>query len=141
MADNHSKEVRSNNMSRIRSTNTKPEVIVRRYLHSRGLRYRKNDKRYPGHPDIVLPKDKTCVFVNGCFWHQHPECKYAVLPASNQDYWVPKLKRNAERDAENTRLLERNGWHVITVWECQLKNPARADTLESLFAAIKLNKR
>ena len=141
MADNHSKEVRSNNMSRIRSTNTKPEVIVRRYLHSRGLRYRKNDKRYPGHPDIVLPKYKTCVFVNGCFWHQHPECKYAVLPASNQDYWVPKLKRNAERDAENTRLLERNGWHVITVWECQLKNPARADTLENLFAAIKLNKR
>lgn len=141
MADNHSKEVRSKNMSRIRSTNTKPEEIVRRYLHSRGLRYRKNDKRYPGHPDIVLPKYKTCVFVNGCFWHQHPECKYAVLPASNQDYWVPKLKRNAERDAENTRLLERNGWHVITVWECQLKNPARADTLENLFAAIKLNKR
>ena len=141
MADNHSKEVRSKNMSRIRSTNTKPEEIVRKYLHSRGLRYRKNDRRYPGHPDIVLPKYKTCVFVNGCFWHQHPECKYAVLPASNQDYWVPKLKRNADRDAENAHLLEHNGWHVITVWECQLKNPARADTLENLFATIKLNKR
>lgn len=136
MADNHSKEIRSKNMSHIRSTNTKPEEIVRKYLFSKGLRYRKNDKRYPGHPDIVLPKYKTCVFVNGCFWHQHLGCKYAVLPASNQDYWLPKLKRNIERDAENLRLLESDGWHVVIVWECELKKDMRAQTLGALYTAI-----
>lgn len=141
MADNHSKEQRSKNMSHIRSTNTKPEGIVRKYLHSRGLRYRKNDKRYPGYPDIVLPKFRTCVFVNGCFWHQHPGCRYAVKPATNQDYWLPKLRKNTERDAENIRLLESDGWHVITVWECELKAPARADTLEKLYEAIQQHAR
>lgn len=139
MADNHSKEVRSRNMSHIRSTNTKPEEIVRKYLFSRGLRYRKNDKRYPGHPDIVLPKYKTCVFVNGCFWHQHPGCKYAVLPASNQDYWLPKLRRNTERDAVNIRLLKSEGWQVITVWECELKNHVIDDTLINLYESILRN--
>ena len=141
MADNHSKEVRSKNMSYIRSTNTKPEEIVRKYLFSKGLRYRKNDKRYPGRPDIVLPKYKTCVFVNGCFWHQHPGCRYAVLPASNQDYWFPKLKRNIERDTENSRLLEESGWHVITIWECELKKPARDSTLINLYGVIRKNSR
>lgn len=136
MADNHSKEDRRKNMSHIRSTNTKPEEIVRKYLFSRGLRYRKNDKRYPGHPDIVLPKYRTCIFVNGCFWHQHPGCRYAVLPASNQDYWLPKLQRNADRDIQNAYLLERNGWHVITVWECELKKPVRNDTLQKLYMEI-----
>lgn len=139
MADNHSKEDRSKNMSHIRSTNTKPEEIVRKYLFSNGLRYRKNDKRYPGHPDIVLPKYKTCVFVNGCFWHQHPGCKHAVLPTSNQDYWLPKLNRNIERDVENSRLLEESGWNVITVWECELKVPARDSTLFNLYEAIQKN--
>lgn len=109
---------------------------MRKYLFSRGLRYRKNDKRYPGHPDIVLPKYKTCVFVNGCFWHQHPGCKYAVLPASNQDYWLPKLKRNTERDAVNIRLLKSEGWQVITVWECELKKHVIDDTLINLYESI-----
>ena len=136
MADNHSKEIRSKNMSHIRSTNTKPEELVRKYLHARGLRYRKNDKRYPGHPDIVLPKYKTCVFVNGCFWHQHTGCRYAVLPASNQEYWLPKLKRNVERDAANAAQLQAEGWRVITVWECELKKPVRTNTLEKLYATI-----
>ena len=123
-------------MSHIQSTNTKPEELVRKYLHAKGLRYRKNDKRYPGHPDIVLPKYKTCVFVNGCFWHQHTGCRYAVLPASNQEYWLPKLKRNVERDAANAAQLQAEGWRVITVWECELKKPVRTNTLEKLYATI-----
>lgn len=139
MADNHTKEARSKNMSHIRSTNTKPEELVRKYLFSKGLRYRKNDKRYPGHPDIVIPKYKTCVFVNGCFWHQHPGCRYAVLPASNQDYWLPKLERNIERDAINRESLQRDGWRVITVWECELRKPVRESTLENLYKAIQQN--
>jgi len=95
MRDNaHSKEVRSNNMSRIRSKDTKPEEIVRKFLFSNGFRYGKNDRRYPGCPDIVLPKHKTMIFVNGCFWHCHEGCSDFILPKSNKDYWVPKLEKN-----------------------------------------------
>lgn len=141
MADNHSREQRSKNMSHIRSANTKPEEIVRKYLHSRGLRFRKNDKRYPGHPDIVLPKYKTCVFVNGCFWHQHPGCKYAVLPSTNQDYWLPKLKRNSERDIANINSLQNDGWRVITIWECELKKGVRDKTLGLLYSEITATKK
>ncbi len=136
MADNHTKESRSMNMSHIRSTDTKPEEIVRQFLFKKGLRYRKNDKRYPGNPDIVLPKYKTIVFVNGCFWHQHEGCSRAVLPSSNQDYWLPKLERNIKRDRENRKLLESQGWHVITVWECELKKKLREETLEKLYSNI-----
>lgn len=136
MADNHTKESRSMNMSHIRSTDTKPEEIVRQFLFKKGLRYRKNDKRYPGHPDIVLPKYKTIVFVNGCFWHQHEGCSRAVLPSSNQDYWLPKLERNIMRDRENRILLESQGWRVITVWECELKKKLREETLEKLYSNI-----
>ena len=136
MADNHTKESRSMNMSHIRSTDTKPEEIVRQFLFKKGLRYRKNDKRYPGHPDIVLPKYKTIVFVNGCFWHQHEGCSRAVLPSSNQDYWLPKLERNLMRDRENRILLESQGWRVITVWECELKKKLREETLEKLYSNI-----
>ena len=136
MSDNHSKEVRSRNMSRIRSTDTKPEETVRKYLFSKGLRYRKNVKDLPGTPDIVLPKYKTCIFVNGCFWHQHPGCRYAVLPNSNTDYWIPKLKRNAERDKKNTEALQQSGWHVITIWECELKKDKAAQTLDALYRCI-----
>ena len=136
MADNHTKEIRSKNMSHIRSKNTKPEEIVRKYLFSRGLRYRKNDKRYPGCPDIVLPRYKTCVFVNGCFWHQHPNCKYAVLPSSNKDYWIPKLQKNKQRDIQNEAALKDEGWRVITVWECELKVENNKQTLEYLYNSI-----
>ena len=139
MADNHTKEQRSLNMAHIRSKDTKPEELVRKYLHSHGLRYRKNDRRYPGHPDIVLPKYKTCIYINGCFWHQHPGCKYAVLPTSNQDYWLPKLRRNVERDTENIQLLENDGWHVITVWECELNKATRDNTLEDLYLSVVQN--
>ena len=120
MADNHSKEVRSMNMSHIRSKNSKPEERVRKYLFSRGLRYRKNVKKLPGCPDIVLTKYKTVIFVNGCFWHHH-DCGRFVWPSSNVEYWYNKINRNVERDIQNTTLLTEQGWQVLTIWECQLK--------------------
>ncbi len=135
MADNHSKEVRSMNMSRIRSTNSKPEEIVRKYLFSKGFRYRKNVKKLPGCPDIVLPKYKTVIFVNGCFWHKH-DCPRFVWPSSNQDYWIPKIQRNIERDRLNAAELQKKGWHIITVWECELKKKNRELRLERLLSEI-----
>ncbi len=136
MADNHSKETRSYNMSQIRSKNTKPEEIVRKYLFSRGLRYRKNDKKLQGHPDVVLPKYKTVIFINGCFWHMHEGCSKFVLPKSNVDYWKPKLERNKKHDIENKAILEGNGWRVLVVWECELKKEKRDRTLSSLYENI-----
>lgn len=120
MADNHSKEIRSKNMSHIRSTNTKPEECVRKYLFSRGLRYRKNVRKLPGCPDIVLKKYKTVVFINGCFWHHH-DCGRFVWPSSNEEYWHNKIDRNVERDKESQKKLEAQGWQVLVIWECQLK--------------------
>lgn len=128
MADNHSKEVRSMNMSHIRSTNSKPEEIVRKYLFAHGFRYRKNVKTLPGCPDIVLPKYHTVIFVNGCFWHKH-DCPRFVWPSSNQDYWEPKILRNVERDPRNTEKLKSLGWQVVTVWECELKKNIQEQTL------------
>ena len=135
MADNHSEAVRSMNMSHIRSNNTKPEEIVRKYLFSKGFRYRKNVKDLPGKPDIVLPKYKTVIFVNGCFWHKH-DCPRFVWPSSNQEYWVPKIQKNVERDKENIRRLKELGWQVITVWECQLKPNANEMTLDEIKSQI-----
>ena len=132
MVDTVSKEVRSYNMSRIKSKDTKLEILVRSYLFSKGLRFRKNDKRYPGSPDIVLPKYNTVVFVHGCFWHLHDGCKYARMPKSNVDYWEKKLHRNKERDAQNQKELEKMGWNVITVWECELKK----DKIERTFEFV-----
>ena len=136
MVDKVSKEVRSYNMSRIRSKDTKPEIIVRSYLFSKGLRFRKNDKRYPGSPDVVLPKYKTIVFVHGCFWHLHERCKYARMPKSNVDFWKNKLYRNKERDERNQKELEEMGWKVIVVWECELKKDKCEQTLEDLYTQI-----
>ncbi len=136
MVDKFSKETRSRIMSQIRGKDTKPEILVRSYLFSRGLRFRKNDKRYPGSPDIVLPKYKTIVFVHGCFWHLHEGCKYAKMPKSNVDYWKPKLYRNRERDACNKKELEDMGWTVIIVWECELKKDKVEQTLEDLYIKI-----
>lgn len=139
MVDKFSKETRSRVMSRIRGKDTKPEILVRSYLFSRGLRFRKNDKRYPGKPDIVLPKYNTVVFVHGCFWHQHEGCKYATMPKSNVDFWRNKFDRNKERDERNQKELEEMGWNVITVWECQLKKDRREETLEDLYDQITSN--
>ena len=138
MADNHSKEVRSKNMSHIRSTNSKPEEIVRKYLFSQGFRYRKNVKKLPGCPDIVLSKYKVIVFVNGCFWHKH-NCKRFVWPASNEDYWKPKILKNVERDQRNIESLKELGWNVITVWECELKKSALEERLNRLSEEIRRN--
>lgn len=140
MADNHSKEIRSYNMSQIRSKNTKPEEIVRKYLFSEGFRYRKNDKRYPGRPDIILPKYKTVIFVNGCFWHMHDGCSKFVMPKSNIEYWKPKLERNKRHDIENKIALEKQGWKVIVVWECDLKKDKRDGRLMHLVEEIIENK-
>ena len=122
MPDNHSKEVRSMNMSHIRSTNSKPEEIVRKYLFSKGLRYRKNVRSLPGKPDIVLRKYKTIIFVNGCFWHKHEGCKYFVWPKSNTEFWKEKIESNIARDKRNYIKLKEDGWKVIVVWECEIKN-------------------
>lgn len=140
MADNHSQQVRSYNMSCIRSSNTKPEEIVRKYLFSRGLRYRKNDKRYPGKPDIILPKYRVAIFVNGCFWHGHEDCPDFVMPKSHLDYWKSKIEHNRQRDAYNIHALEKKMWHIIVVWECELKNAVRDERLIRLYEEINLCK-
>lgn len=120
MTDTVPPEVRSRMMSRIRSKDTSPEVRVRSFIHRKGLRFRKNDKRLPGRPDIVLPKYHTALFVHGCFWHQHPGCCRSRIPSSNKEYWLPKLQRTVDRDNENRRALERQGWRVLVAWECEL---------------------
>lgn len=126
-------------MSQIRSTDSKPEVIVRKYLFSKGLRYRKNVKELPGKPDIVLKKYKTVIFVNGCFWHAHQGCKYFVMPKSNIEYWNTKITRNTERDNTNYEKLNDMGWNVLIVWECELKKDKIQNTLEYLYYNILRN--
>lgn len=119
--DSITNEKRSWNMSRIKSKDTKIEVLVRRYLFAKGFRFRKNDKRYPGKPDVVLPKYRVVIFVNGCFWHMHLGCKYGRLPKSNTDYWKPKLEKNSENDKQHIKRLQEMGWTVVVLWECELK--------------------
>lgn len=109
-------------MARIRSANTKPEIIVRSLLHRLGFRFRKNVKTLAGKPDIVLKKHNAIVFVHGCFWHQHKGCKRSNIPKSNQDYWKPKLERNVLRDKQHTKELKKSGWRILTVWECEVKD-------------------
>lgn len=135
--DNRSKEVRSRNMSRIPSTNTKPEETVRKYLFNQGFRYRKNVSKLPGKPDIVLPKYKTVVFVNGCFWHAHEGCKWFVPPKSNSEFWQKKFVYNIERDKKNYKKLEDMGWRVIVVWECEIRHGDSVKRLENLEKEIK----
>ena len=135
MADNHSPEVRKYNMSRIRSKDTQPEEKVRKYLFSQGFRYRKNVKKLPGCPDIVLAKYKTVIFVQGCFWHMH-DCGRFHWPSTNQEYWFPKIERNVERDNNNQRLLKELGWNVLVVWECQLKKKTFDSTMNQLISEI-----
>ena len=136
MADIKSKEARSRNMAAIKGKNTKPEEIVRKYLFANGFRYRKNDKHLPGTPDIVLPKYKTVIFVNGCFWHGHNNCKYFVWPENNAEFWHKKIERNIMRDKEKAEQLRNLGWRVIVIWECQLKPKIRLESLEHLINEI-----
>ena len=132
MSDHLTIEQRHKNMAAVKSKDTKPEMVVRKYLWSRGFRYRVNNPRLPGHPDIVLRKYRTCIFVNGCFWHGHEGCKYFRMPKTNTEFWERKISRNKERDREEQKKLARMGWHCITVWECELKGERREKTLESL---------
>lgn len=121
MADVHDKKTRSYNMSRIKGKDTKPEMLVRRFLFSKGFRYRVNDKKLPGRPDIVLPKYRTVIFVHGCFWHGHEGCKYFSIPKTRSEWWFEKIEGNKARDKQKNALLRKEKWKVIQVWECELK--------------------
>ena len=135
--DVHDKKTRSYNMSRIKGKGTKPEETVRKYLFSHGFRYKKNDKKLPGTPDIVLPKYKTVIFVNGCFWHGHEGCRNFVVPQTNTEFWVNKIDANRQRDKQKIQELHKLGWNVIIVWECELKKSKRDETLNGLERRIK----
>jgi DNA mismatch endonuclease (patch repair protein) len=123
-------------MSRIRATNTKPEMLVRRFLHAQGLRYTLHDKKLPGKPDLVLPKYKTIVFIHGCFWHGHTNCKYYVVPKTRTDWWLNKINTNKMNDTNAMRALKKAGWKIITVWECDLKPGKMEKTLLSVLKKI-----
>ena len=137
MADVLTPKQRSYNMSRIHGKDTTPEELVRKFLFSQGFRYRKNDARLPGKPDIVLPKYKTVIFVNGCFWHKHEGCKYFVWPRNNAVFWKEKIEKNVARDTKDYELLRLEGWRVIIIWECELKPKRREFTLSELSLRLK----
>lgn len=136
MADRHTKEQRSYNMSRIRSDNTKPEILLRKSLFAKGFRYRINDKKLPGKPDIVLKKYKTAIFVNGCFWHGHEGCKYFVVPKTRTEFWLTKIHGNQKRDLDNKTKLEEAGYKILTVWECDLKKKNFSETADKIANQI-----
>lgn len=137
VADIKTPEQRSRNMAAIKGKNTKPEMIVRKYLFSHGLRYRVNNRKLPGSPDIVLKKYKTVVFIDGCFWHGHKDCKYFRLPKSNVDFWRHKIAMNIARDYANNVDLKLAGWRVIRIWECKIRTKARREEcLSQLYARI-----
>lgn len=137
MADIKTKESRSYNMSRIAGKDTKPEELVRKYLFSKGFRYRKNVRKLPGTPDLVLPKYRTVIFINGCFWHGHEGCKYFVWPKNNAEFWKQKIETNISRDQRKEAQLRDMGWNVLIVWECELRPPKRQATLERLESQLR----
>jgi DNA mismatch endonuclease (patch repair protein) len=136
MADVHSKETRSYNMSRIRSKDTKPEMLVRKFLHKNGFRYRLHVKGLPGKPDIVLPKYKTVIFVHGCFWHGHEGCKYASIPKTRTEWWFNKITGNKQNDENSKVKLEMRGWKTLIVYTCNLKSKVLISTLNDLILSI-----
>jgi DNA mismatch endonuclease (patch repair protein) len=136
MADVHDKATRSYNMSRIKGTDTKPEMLVRKYLHANGLRYRLHNKNLPGKPDLTLSKYNTVVFVNGCFWHGHKGCKYFVLPKTRTEWWQDKIEETIKRDIKAMKDLKELGWNSIIIWECELKPEKRNTTLENILFTI-----
>jgi DNA mismatch endonuclease (patch repair protein) len=136
MTDVHDKATRSYNMSRIKGKDTKPEMLVRKFLFSEGFRYRLHDKKLPGKPDIVLPKYKTVIFIHGCFWHGHGGCKYYVVPKTRTEWWLEKIGKNIVNDEKAVKALVEHGWKVILIWECELKN-LREQTLSHLEKNIK----
>lgn len=139
MSDRMTEQQRHECMSHIRSKDTVPEVVLRRELFRRGFRFRKNVSSLPGTPDIVLPKYRTCIFVNGCFWHGHKGCRYYTVPKTNVDFWKDKVKRNIERDALNLQNLEVLSWNVISVWECELKPKLLPETMVRIASELSDN--
>lgn len=139
MSDVLTPDQRHRNMAAIHSASTKPELKLRQALWRLGFRYRVNDKRLPGKPDIVLPKYRTVIFIHGCFWHGHKDCKFYTVPKTNTEFWTAKVARNQERDQEVWRQLEAKGWSVIIVWECQLKKAVWEETLHSVEEEIRTN--
>lgn len=142
MADVHNTQARRYNMSQIKNKNTKPELLVRRFLHASGYRYKLHDKKIPGKPDLVFTRLKTAIFINGCFWHGHAGCKYFVVPKTRTDWWMNKITTNVANDQKNLFLLKLLGWKAIVVWECDLKPQNRDMTLKRLddqLAEIKRN--
>lgn len=137
MADVHEPETRSYNMSQIQAKDTKPEMLVRKFLHSNGFRYRLHAKDLPGKPDLVLPKYNSVIFVHGCFWHAHENCEYFKIPETRTEWWKEKLYGNRERDKKNIEELKDEGWHVIVVWECELKKETRYENLISVSHELK----
>lgn len=137
MADVHDKQTRSYNMSRIKSKDTKPEMFVRKFLHSNGLRYKLHDKKLPGTPDLVFPKLKTVLFIHGCFWHGHRNCKYFVAPKTRTTWWLNKIESNAKRDRKNFLQIRKAGWKVITIFECKLKSTNKQKTLTKILKQLK----
>ena len=136
MADVHNKVTRSYNMSRIKGKNTRPEILVRKFLFANGFRYRLHVKKLKGNPDIVLKKYNTVIFINGCFWHGHSDCKYAVIPKTRTDWWKDKIQKTAERDNQNYSSLSSEGWNIIIIWECELKPERKTETLNNLITQI-----
>ena len=133
MADVHDKKTRSYNMSRIKGKDTKPEMLVRKFLFSKGFRYRLHVKTLPGKPDILLPKYKTVIFINGCFWHGHENCKYFVIPKTRTEWWLNKINGNKQKDSENFIQLSKIGWKIVTIFECELKRDNLNNTLNRLL--------
>ncbi len=136
MADVHDKKTRSYNMSQIRGSNTKPEMLVRKFLHANGFRYSLHKKTLSGKPDIVLSKYKTVIFVHGCFWHGHSNCKYFVVPKTRADWWLNKINTNKANDAKAIKVLKKGGWKIINVWECDLKPAKLKKTLERMLLRV-----
>src|SRR5665213_2813587 len=136
MADVHTKEIRSYNMSMIKGKNTKPEMLVRKFLFANGYRYKLHDKTLPGKPDIVLPKYKTIIFVHGCFWHGHKNCKYYLVPKTRTEWWLNKINVNIANDTKAAKALRKDGWRIINIWSCKLKKTKSKITLENLIVSI-----
>lgn len=136
MTDVHDNKTRSYNMSQIKSKNTKPELLVRKFLFSNGFRYTLHDKKLYGKPDIVLPKYKTVIFVHGCFWHGHANCKYFVIPKTRTEWWLNKINRNKEKDIENKEKLKKEKWKIIIIFECELKGHQKDKRLQKLIIEL-----
>lgn len=136
MADVHSQKIRSYNMSRIKGKDTKPELIVRKFLFSKGFRYRLHTKKLPGKPDIVLPKYNTVIFIHGCFWHGHEGCRYFVVPKTRTEWWLNKIHNNTTNDSVSAASLREAGWKVLTIWECDLRKNTANVTLDKLLLEL-----